>query len=143
MSDQFGELSEPLIQHHEATRPVNTAQKPLPCQVPIVYQLPPYYSEIADQPDPDENPVKIYFTRPYLIGKGQLLAVYHDGHDFCSMYCLIVDLPDPTQQDGGLPETEGYGRMHWKKVDFNFPKIDPRTGMPYDPTLAQYSSLAR
>lgn len=48
---------------------------------------------------------------------------------------VYIDNPSGSQDDDGSWE-------FWKKVDLNWPKIDPRTGQPFDQYLDWYSPLA-
>ena len=45
---------------------------------------------------------------------------------------IYIDTPDP--------EPDGW--TNWKKVDLDWPKIDSRTGQPFDQYLEWYSPLA-
>ena len=40
------------------------------------------------------------------------------------------------------PDPDDFSWEPWKKVDLNWPKIDPNTGEPFDQFLDWYSPLA-
>ena len=48
------------------------------------------------------------------------------GYRYAQLYVYVSEAPEPG----------------WKKVDTNWPKIDPRTGQPFDQYLEWYSPLA-
>jgi hypothetical protein len=140
VTQSWGSINEPLIHGHEPTKAVNTYRGELPCVVPMVSTLPPLFTWLEEKPNGGPEHGEIFATRPYLVGQGQVIAVYFNEYDFVSLYVCIRDLPDPVSPDGGLP-TDGSASNYWKKVDLDFPKRDPRTGNEADPRAHQYTNL--
>ena len=141
MTQGWGEINDPLIHGSEPTAAVNTYRGTLPCVVPQVSNLPPYFSFMEEKPNGGEEHGDVFATRPYLIGQGQVIAVYFDEYDFVSLYVNIRELPNALEPDGGIPHNEVAIRQYWKKVDLDFPKMDPRTGTEADPRAHQWTNL--
>ena len=69
---------------------------------------------------------------------GSVVAVEtNDGGRYVQLYVYVdnpyIRLDEPDKFDAW---------DYWKKVDLNWPKIDPRTGQPFDQFLEWYSPLA-
>ena len=90
---------------------------PSPPPGPIIY------------PDETFGSVSVSYAGLYT---GQLVAVQR-GPSYVELYCFIEPF------EAGI---ENVGLEGWKKVDLDWPKIDPNTGKPHDQYLEWYSPLA-
>ena len=71
---------------------------------------------------------------------GSLVAVKQGTSRLDSYVEMYVYVANPYDQ---LSEADLYwGWEYWKRVDLDWPKIDPNTGRPYDQFLDWYSPLA-
>ena len=66
----------------------------------------------------------------------KLNTQYDNG--YVQLYVYVDNPYDPVAEASSYESWD-----YWKQVDLDFPKIDPRTGKPFDQFLDWYSPLAR
>ena len=89
--------------------------------------------------NPETGLVEYYSLPSEMNSHGVMVSVsgIDDNNQPYSLLYVYVEQP-PVSGAGTVIETWN----PWKLVDLNWPKVDPRTGQPFDQYLEWYSPLA-
>ena len=88
--------------------------------------------------NPETGLAEYYSLPSEMSSHGAMVSVSGIDGNGQAYNLLYVYIEQPTPSDPTVPVAWD----PWKLVDLNWPKIDPRTGQPFDQYLEWYSPLA-